>query len=245
MGNFSATEMQSLRILLVDDESFIQSTIKQTLINLGFNHIYTAENGENALDVFENTDIDILLTDIQMPIMTGLELVQAVRSGHAHVKRTLPIIVFTCKSDIETLGRAIAMGVNDCLTIPAKSSALSEAILTALSEEAVELRDKSSYLGSVAGSACLDSNSDQSVSIAAESCETHRDQAISVYALRPGMRLASDVRWSNGDLLLHVGITLNQRMISRLIELDSMMAVEGYCVEPLQHSVGRSAGNPV
>ena len=244
MKNFSAREIQSLRILLVDDEPFIQSAIKQALTNFGFNHIHTAENGEKALDVFDKTNIDILLTDIQMPLMNGLELLQTVRSGYGHVKRTLPVIIFTCMSDTETLGRAIAMDVNGFLTKPIKPGAFCEKILIALSEE-VELRDKSSYLDVATDSDDLGPDSDQSESIAAESVEAHSGQPISVHALRPGMRLALAVQCSNGDLLLHAGITLNQRMISRLIELDSVMRIEGYYVEPWQHPVGGSVSKQI
>ena len=68
-----------------------------------------------------------------------------------------------------------------------------------------------------------------------EPVEVDRDKAISVHALRPGMRLSRDVICSTGDLLLYAGVTLNQRMISRLIELDSVMQVEGYYIEPGDH----------
>jgi YesN/AraC family two-component response regulator len=243
--NFSAKKIQNLSILLVDDEPFIQSAIKQALLNFGFGHIYTAENGEKALDLFNKTDIDILLTDIQMPVMNGLELLKAVRSGYGHVKPTLPVIVFTCMSDIETLGRAIAMDVNGFLTKPIAPETFCASILTALSEEEVELRNKSNYLEIATDSDGLGPVNDQSESIAAEPIESHSDQPASVHALRPGMRLAADVLGSNGDLLLRAGITLNQRMISRLIELDRVMSIDDYYVEPHENPIGRSVNKPV
>ena len=232
MENFNSREFKSLRVLLVEDEPFLRKATEHVLSNFGFTNIYIAENGEQALDVFDSTDIDLLLTDIQMPILNGLELLRTVRSGYGHLDRSLPVIIFTGLDDIETLGSAIALDVNGFLIKPIKPETFFQAILKALSEQEVELKEKSRYLEVATNADGPRSDTGQIDSNAMEPIEVDRDKAISVHALRPGMLLSRDVVCSTGDLLLYAGATLNQRMISRLIELDSVIQVEGYYIEP-------------
>ena len=133
MENFNSREIENLSVLLVEDEPFLRKVTEQVLSNFGFTKIYTAENGEQALDVFDSADIDILLTDIQMPILNGLELLRTIRSGYGHLERSLPVIIFTGLDDIETLGSAIALDVNGFLIKPIKPETFSQAILKVLS----------------------------------------------------------------------------------------------------------------
>ncbi len=71
-----------LKVLLVDDEPFILQGIK---VLVDFNEegyeVYTAENGQEALDIMETVDMDLVISDIKMPVMDGLELMKRVRDA--------------------------------------------------------------------------------------------------------------------------------------------------------------------
>ena len=65
------------KILLVDDEEDIRDVLDISLSDLGYK-VFTAKNGEEAFQIFKNVNPPIVLTDIRMPIMDGIELLQKI-----------------------------------------------------------------------------------------------------------------------------------------------------------------------
>jgi len=57
---------------LVEDDPFMQRAIEQALSNIGLENVKKAANGRKALDILANHDIQLMLTDVQMPVMNGL-----------------------------------------------------------------------------------------------------------------------------------------------------------------------------
>jgi len=70
-------------VLLIDDEKFMRSLVERTLRDMGVTHITQAENGAEGLKFVKRfkDDIDVIICDVQMPEMNGLEFVQNVRNG--------------------------------------------------------------------------------------------------------------------------------------------------------------------
>ena len=67
-----------LRVMLVDDEPFILQGLK-ILVDWnkeGFDIVYTASNGKEALEYLKNNEVDLIISDVQMPVMNGLELLE-------------------------------------------------------------------------------------------------------------------------------------------------------------------------
>ena len=81
---------QMSSLLLVEDSLTQATQIRLTLKKAGFD-VYVAENGRLALDVLQTHEPDLVLTDLQMPEMDGLQLVDAVRRDHPH----LPVVLMT------------------------------------------------------------------------------------------------------------------------------------------------------
>ena len=103
-------------ILIADDElhNFIilEKAMKKTNIK-----IYHAENGEEAVKIFkENTDIDVILMDIRMPEMGGLEATKYIRS----VNRNIPIIAFTAFALSDDEAIALEFGCDDYISKPVR-----------------------------------------------------------------------------------------------------------------------------
>ena len=101
------------RILVAEDDHAIRTLITTKLKQENYT-IYTAENGEEALSVMEKHQVDLLISDIMMPVMDGYSLVKTLRD----TKHTLPILMITAKSQLESLEEAFTLGVDDYMVKP-------------------------------------------------------------------------------------------------------------------------------
>ncbi|GLQ06963.1 response regulator [Sneathiella chinensis] len=86
----------SKRVLAVDDSKTMRDMVSFTLKGAGY-EVVEAEDGRHALDTLGSGVIDLVITDINMPNMNGIELVKALRSNPTH--RSTPILVLTTESD--------------------------------------------------------------------------------------------------------------------------------------------------
>ena len=99
-------------ILIVDDDPHIRKLLNVLLSNEGFK-IFEAANGEDAIAVFEENKIDMLIIDLMMPKMDGFELCQEIRSQY-----DLPIIMLTAKGETEQKVKGFRMGTDDYIVKP-------------------------------------------------------------------------------------------------------------------------------
>lgn len=116
-----------MKILVVDDSLTMRKIIVNSLSRLGFKEVVEAENGRKAFESLSNGGADLILTDWNMPEVSGLELVQMVRGNDA-LKKT-PILMITTNSAKEEVVEALKAGVNNYLVKPFTPEALKEKIL--------------------------------------------------------------------------------------------------------------------
>lgn len=102
-----------MNILVVDDEINILTLIKAILSSNGYN-VITAQNGSIALDIFLDKHIDMVICDEMMPILSGNELVKAIRNEDSNI----PIIMVTAKSQIDDKAKSFSLGVDDYMIKP-------------------------------------------------------------------------------------------------------------------------------
>jgi len=100
------------RILVVDDEPQITRVLRTSLAAQGYD-IRVANNGETALEIMKDWTPDLVITDLAMPNMDGLELCRKLRSGSQ-----VPIIVLSVKSEERTKVKALDLGADDYVTKP-------------------------------------------------------------------------------------------------------------------------------
>nr|WP_246480323.1 chemotaxis response regulator CheY [Motiliproteus sediminis] len=117
---------KNMKILIVDDFSTMRRIIKNLLRDLGFNNTVEADDGSTALPVLKNGGIDFLVTDWNMPGMSGLELLEQVRSDPGLAK--LPVLMVTAEAKREQIIRAAQAGVNGYVVKPFTAAVLKEKI---------------------------------------------------------------------------------------------------------------------
>ena len=106
-------------ILVVDDEPNYLIILAEILRDEGF-EVFTAQNGEKALEIARTTDLDLVLTDMQMPVMGGMELLRQVKT----INRNLPVIMLTAYGEVEKAVAAMREGAFNYLTKPFKNDEL-------------------------------------------------------------------------------------------------------------------------
>ena len=115
-----------MKILIVDDFSTMRRIIKNLLRDLGFTNTDEADDGNTALPMLQATKFDFLITDWNMPGMTGIELLKAVRSNDK--LNTLPVLMVTAEAKREQIVEAAQAGVNGYVVKPFTAAALKDKI---------------------------------------------------------------------------------------------------------------------
>jgi len=103
----------TIKILVVDDEEGIRDVTEGYFQKKGY-EVYTAENGAQALDIINQINISCIFTDINMPVMDGLELAERIRQ----IENTLPVVVMTGYPSLENSIQTLKNGVVDYLIKP-------------------------------------------------------------------------------------------------------------------------------
>lgn len=129
-------------ILVVDDEIKILEVLISFLESRGF-HVFTAEDGYEALDIFEKENISLIVLDLMLPGITGEDICKKIRT-----KSRVPIIMLTAKVEESDLIEGLGIGADDYITKPFSLKELYariEAVLRRSSDDLIPLSRKSSF----------------------------------------------------------------------------------------------------
>jgi CheY-like chemotaxis protein len=103
-------------ILIADDSKTTQMLVRTTLSRMPGLQFVAAENGRQALEMLDGAAVDLLVTDINMPEMDGIELVREVRRRKNSDE--LPILIMTAKGEDAARGEGMALGANAYILKP-------------------------------------------------------------------------------------------------------------------------------
>ena len=112
----SETRMSDFSCLVVEDSPMMRQLLVFALARIKRLKVTEAEDGVDGLRKLATGKFDLIVTDINMPIMDGLKLVQRIRSDENH--KDVPIIIITTEGSTEDRQRAIALGANAYITKP-------------------------------------------------------------------------------------------------------------------------------
>ena len=124
-------KLQSLTILYAEDEEGVRRNIADSL-GYYVKEVYQASNGQEALELYEEKKPDIILSDIHMPILNGIEFVKKVRSTN----RNIPIVMITAHTDKQYLLQAVELHMEKYIVKPIELEPLFEVL-----EKCVEVLD--------------------------------------------------------------------------------------------------------
>ena len=117
---------KNMKILIVDDFSTMRRIIKNLLRDLGFTNTQEADDGVTALPMLKNGDFDFLVTDWNMPGMTGIDLLKEVRADAKLA--SLPVLMVTAEAKRDQIIEAAQAGVNGYVVKPFTAQVLKEKI---------------------------------------------------------------------------------------------------------------------
>ncbi|MBI4384346.1 MAG: response regulator [Nitrospinae bacterium] len=117
---------ETKKVMVVDDSSVMRQIIKNNLKQLGFNHISDAEDGAMGLKKLGEEPVDLIVSDWNMPKMTGIEFLKAVRADAKF--KGIPFLMVTSEADKEKIMEAVQAGVSQYIVKPFNANQLEEKI---------------------------------------------------------------------------------------------------------------------
>jgi two-component system chemotaxis response regulator CheY len=114
----------NIKILIVDDFSTMRKIIRNILTQLGFKNILEADDGTTAIEILKKEKVDLIISDWNMPKMSGLELLKAVRSDEN--LKDVPFVMVTAEAQKENILEAIKYKVNQYIVKPFTPETLKE-----------------------------------------------------------------------------------------------------------------------
>ncbi len=235
--------IEKLNILLVDDEAFVRKVNAHVLSGLTQGNVLQAPSAREAISIFDKQSVDLLITDIQMPEMNGLDLMKEIRCGKTSAPAELPILAITSFSNTEVLGSAMGLDVNGFLVKPISPKNALEKINIAMREK-INPRATITYervmtdLPSLSGGASPIKeikhrvNSSISRTSTENASETNiKGTRVPLTNLKPGMKLLSELHTRDGVVLLVSGQLLTEQMVNRVKELEKLMAEKEALIE--------------
>jgi len=117
---------KNMKILVVDDFSTMRRIVKNILRQLNFVNIIEADDGSTALEILQREKIEFVVSDWNMPKMTGLELLKVIRADDA--LKHIPFLMVTAEAQQENIIEAVKSGVSNYIVKPFTAETLSQKI---------------------------------------------------------------------------------------------------------------------
>ena len=117
---------KNMKILVVDDFATMRRIVKNILAQLGFKNIVEADDGTSAMKMLQQEKIDMIISDWNMPKMTGLDLLKSVRADPSWA--TIPFIMVTAEAQQDNIILAVKAKVSQYIVKPFTADILGEKI---------------------------------------------------------------------------------------------------------------------
>jgi DNA-binding NarL/FixJ family response regulator len=205
-----------LRVLLVDDQSLVRTLVAQSLKAMGFRTelITQASDGAAALRLLEVREVDLVICDIEMRPMNGLDLLKALRCGQTLNAPNLPFLFLSAYSDRGNVEEAVKLQADDFIVKPPKPSDVERAIQQVMSRPRPPVYALSYHIaelpiGEVAHRQTGASSTDSPDRVGLV-------QEVELREVPIGALLAKDLFSTSGHLLLPAGGRITQTQLDAL-----------------------------
>ncbi len=115
---------KNMRILVIDDFQTMRRIVINLLRQLGFSNVVEADDGQTAWDKLETDNVQLIISDWNMPNMSGLELLKKVRASEKY--KTVPFVMVTAEGKRENVIAAVQAGVSNYIVKPFNAATLKE-----------------------------------------------------------------------------------------------------------------------
>jgi two-component system chemotaxis response regulator CheY len=133
----------TIRVLVIEDNDFMRETVASMLREIGFREVAEAQDGNDALRQLEAVNPGLIICDIEMKPMDGLEFVQALRDHTWPRAKEIPVIFLTGHTEAPIVRRALKLGVSAYVVKPVQRKQMEARVVTVL-ENALVRRPGSS-----------------------------------------------------------------------------------------------------
>lgn len=116
----------NIKVLVVDDFATMRRIVKNILTQLGYKNVIEADDGSTALEIIKKEKIDLIISDWNMPKMTGLDFLKAVRANAE--TSAIPFIMVTAEAQQDNIIMAVKAKVSQYIVKPFTAETLSEKI---------------------------------------------------------------------------------------------------------------------
>lgn len=131
LTNIVLTKRHNMKILAIDDEKLMLLYLEKRLQELGYG-IMTAESGEDGVELFNSFKPDLVIVDINMPGMSGLEVVKYIRNVQ---KSETPIMILSGNTDDNVINEGYSLGIEDYMKKPISLNEVSSRVKKILEEQ--------------------------------------------------------------------------------------------------------------
>jgi len=114
----------SMTVLVVDDFATMRRILKNIFRQLGFENVIETDDGTTALEALKNNKIDLIVSDWNMPKMTGLELLKTVRASDEY--KAIPFLMVTAEAQKQNVLDAVQAGVSNYVVKPFTAEQISD-----------------------------------------------------------------------------------------------------------------------
>lgn len=230
-------DLGAIRTLVVDDSDFIRTYIADALVDLGVGMVTQAADGEAALHLLGEQNFELVLTDVVMGDVSGLELARRIRAGLTPLDPFAAIIVMTSFAETDIVGAAILLDVNGFLTKPMSHQQLQEKLGQALTED-FQVRPSIAYRHidvSFVQQLAAQPRQPQPDGVTAPAVPAAGVHSVPISGLAEGSVLAQPLTTADGDLILPAGVVLTRTNILRLQEIAPFLSTAEALVQKTGH----------
>jgi len=122
----------SKKLLVAEDNENLRRLLVKMIKKMGYENVHEAENGEEAWEYLRLNPVDLILTDWEMPIMSGVELLEKIRSSKSDELKDVPVLMITVVDKKEKILEALKLKISGYIIKPFSMKIVEEKIATSL-----------------------------------------------------------------------------------------------------------------
>lgn len=226
--------LEQKTILLVDDQRFVRSIVRNALAEIERLVVLQAGDGAQALDILSSEQVDVVVLDINMAPMNGLRALKAIRTGTAGITAATPVVMLTSLNDMAVVRTCGELDCQGFLLKPVSKGELISKLARAVGRE-WDLREAGHYWGiDVPTIIPVDDGGIAAPPASPKrkaSRPGHEIKQVGLDGLKPKDVMVEDLQTVNGTAMVTAGTELTDIMIDRLQDLKKMAATDQVDVE--------------